>query len=162
MKNTIKTIVVLLIIGMSFTACTKEEVQPSPISFPYPPSHQADSVQVDDILGEWDISGNRNCSWAFFMTGRVENKENGIDGVESEYSFYIYDYDIMPSIVITDTYQLDANTVVMTWYEGCTNSGQGGLNTTPNFAILTKTSRGLKRIEFTRQDGTSVVALERI
>ena len=35
MKQTIKTFAALLIIGMSFTACTKETVQPSPISFSY-------------------------------------------------------------------------------------------------------------------------------
>ena len=48
MKNTFKTIAALLIIGMSFTACTKEEVQPSPISFSYPPSYQMSLNEVLD------------------------------------------------------------------------------------------------------------------
>tara|TARA_R110000782_G_C14499892_1_gene378470 strand:- start:48 stop:500 length:453 start_codon:yes stop_codon:yes gene_type:complete len=47
MNRTIKLLAALLIIGMSFTACTKEEVQPSPISFSYPPSYQ---MSLNDVL----------------------------------------------------------------------------------------------------------------
>ena len=57
MKNTIKTIAALLIIGMSFTACTKEEVQPSPISFPYPPSHH-DFRDAAEGTFQWDSPFN--------------------------------------------------------------------------------------------------------
>ena len=48
MKNTFKTLTSLLIICTAFTACTKEKVQPSPISFPYPPSYQMSLEEVLD------------------------------------------------------------------------------------------------------------------
>ena len=48
MKKSIKALAALLIISTAFTSCTKEEVQPSPISFPYPPSYQMSLKEVLD------------------------------------------------------------------------------------------------------------------
>ena len=98
MKQTIKTIAALLIIGMSFTACTKDEVQPSPISFPYPPSSQMSLEDVlDSASGSYvnvrflihEPTGDSFTHYSYldleateFMTMILSDPESGSNGIE--------------------------------------------------------------------------------
>jgi hypothetical protein len=147
MKKSIKLLAALLIIGTSFTACTKDEVAPTPI-----PNQTLQPVALTqfDLVGEWDFPNiTYPTPFADWGTIQLLRSQQG----QELYVFYPWNNSSRNYLRIKDVYQVNDTTVMGTWFIS--------VNNIPNTVILTQPHKGLRRLEFTRLDEPSIIGIER-